>query len=263
MEVVLSRLIIGYNNLIDDSVLSGGLWRDGYALDNIKNRFLSYTARSATSTYGSTQFYINLGSSKPLKVVAVLTTKLSAVGQYRIRFGDTPSFDPTIHDTGILPLSMQSSPLLIYVIPNEITAQYIYVEIDGAPISDDFIEIKRVFVGQAMSVKQGISRGAELGFISKTMVQESIGGVEYFDKKPLRRQYQFAIEHLTDDEAYNRVMELERLSDISEEVLLIPDSNDVLFGQKRNFLGRLSQLSPLKNPYLGMHQKGFDVIAIV
>lgn len=259
----MSNLLIGYGNKIDTATLSGGAWRTGYELNNIKDRILKHVARSSNLTYTNTLFDIDLGVAQEFRIVALVATNLSFSGSYRIRLSDVAgSFSTPIYDSGTLPLTYQY-PNLIHVLPDGIGSRYLRIELFDFFNPAGYVQIARAFVGMSMSVKNGISRGSELGYISSTTVQESLGGVEYFDEKPLKRKYAFSIDYLTDDEAYSKALELDRVSDISKEVVIIPDSSDVLYQQKRNFIGRLSQLSPLKNPYLGMHQKAYEVLEIV
>ena len=259
----MSNLLLGYGNKIDQATLSAGAWRTGYERNNIKDRILQHIARSTNLTYSNTYFDIDLGVAQEFRIVALIATNLSFSGSYRIRLSDVAgSFAAPVYDSSTLPLTYQY-PNLIHVLPNGIGSRYLRIELFDSFNPFGYVQIARAFVGMAMSVSAGMARGAELTYVSATTVQESLGGVEYFDEKPLKRRHAFSIDYLTNDEAYNKVLELDRVSDISKEVIVIPDSSDVLFGQKRNFLGRLAQLSPLKNPYLGMHQKAFEVIEIV
>jgi hypothetical protein len=260
----MSGLLIGYNNLIDNAALSGGSWKTTNPIDNVKSRVLSKSARSFNLSYSSTQFDIDLGVSQEFRLISLYRNNLNFSGTYRIRLSDIAgSFTVPVYDSGTLPVLTYATPNLIHVLPDGIGSRYIRVELFNTFNPAAYVEISRVFVGPAFSFNQGISRDADIGYVSSTTVQSSLSGVEYFDKKTLRRRYEFSINQLSNDEAYNKIMEIQRLSDISEEIVIIPDLSEVLYQQKRNFLGRLNQLSPIKNPYFGLHQTGFEIIEIV
>ena len=112
-------------------------------------------------------------------------------------------------------------------------------------------------MGKALKPNVNATRdGFSNGFISRTRVDESVGGIEYFKNLPIRKNVQISFDFLTDAEA-NAVMSILQ-NDISSEVLLINNPN-----LQMNFLGRLNQLSPVKYPYANLNQAAFDVVEIV
>jgi hypothetical protein len=256
----MSNLILGYNNLIDAAALSGGSWNAALPLANLKSRYLAKVARS-TTLYAVVD--IDLGSAKAVQAFGAIRTNISASGaSYRLRGSTVSNFASSVYDSGALSANAQT-PDLIVGLPSPVTARYWRFEVSDPTNAAGYIQIGRLFIGPALAPVDNYSKGAELGYQSRTGVQQSLGGVDHFDRRPGRRLFQFSLDWLTQAEAFNQALELQRLCDIHGEVLLIRDPADTTYNQQRHFLGRLQQLTPIKAPYLTLHQAGFEVLEIV
>jgi hypothetical protein len=259
----MSNLILGYNNLIDAATLSGGSWNGALPLANLKSRYLSKVARSANDDAASTLVNIDLGSAKAVQAFGAIKTNLSASGAtYRLRGSTVSDFLTSVYDSGTVSANAHT-PDLILGLPSPVTARYWRLELSDTANADGFIQIGRLFIGPALAPADNYSKGAELGYVSRTGVQQSLGGVDHFDIRAGRRLFTFALDWLTEAEAHNQALELQRLCDIHGEVLLIRDPADTTYNQQRHFLGRLQQLSPIKNPYLTNHQAGFEILEMI
>jgi hypothetical protein len=259
----MSNIQLGYSNYIDSATLSGGSWNASYPLANLKNRLLSKVARSTNDAAASSLINIDLGSAKPVQAFGAIKNNISASGAtYRLRISNDNTFATSLYDSGTVSANAQT-PDLILGLASPITGRYLRFEITDTLNALNYVQIGRLFVGPSLAPADNYSKGAEIGYVSSTGVQQSLGGVDYFDKKPLRRLFSFQLDWLTNAEAHAQALELQRLSDISEEVLLIIDPADTTYNQKRHYLGRLQQISRLKNPYLTLYQAGFDVLEIV
>jgi len=259
----MSNLILGYNNLIDNATLSGGSWNGALPLSYVKNRYLSKVARSTNALAASTLIDIDLGSATAVQAFGAIRTNISASGAtYRLRGSNVSNFASGVYDSGTVSANAQT-PDLIVGLPASVTARYWRLEITDTANAAGYVQIGRLFIGPALAPADNYSKGAELGYQSRTGVQQSLGGVDHFDIRAGRRLFAFALDWLTEAEAHDQALELQRLCDIHGEVLLIRDPADTTYNQQRHFLGRLQQLSPLKNPYLTIHQAGFEVLEIV
>lgn len=259
----MSNIIIGYNNLISAATLSGGAWSTSYPQNNIKTRFLNQAARSTNVLAASTLINIDLVSAKPVLAFAAIKTNISASGAtYRLRGSNDNTFATSLYDSGTLSMATQT-PHLIVGLPSVITARYWRLEIIDTSNPAGYLQIGHIFIGDGFQPSSNYSRGAEIGYESRTEITESLGGVEYFNSKASRRVFNLRLDWLTDSEAYADAMDLQAIAGIENEVLLIADRADATYNQQRNFLGRLRQLSPLQNPYLTVNQASFNIIEIV
>lgn len=259
----MATILLGYNNYIDGAVLSGGSWSVPLPLANLQNRVLSKKARSNDAAANSTIINMDLGSAKPVRAFGAIAGNLSASGaSFRLRGGNDVSFSTHLYDSGTLSANPHT-PHLIMGLDSIVTARYWRLELIDTGNASGHVQLGRLFIGPALAPVDNYNKGAEIGYQTRSRVVESVGGAEYFDKKPLRRSFRFGLDWLSDAEAFHQALELQRLSDITEEVLLITNRADIPYGQKRHFLGRLSQLNPLTNPYLTIYQTAFEVLEIV
>jgi hypothetical protein len=259
----MSNLILGYNNLIDAATLSGGSWNGALPLSNLKTRYLSQVARSTNDDAASTLINIDLGSAKSVQAFGAIRMNISASGAtYRLRGSTVSNFATSVYDSGVVSANAQT-PDLIIGLPSAVVARYWRFEIVDTANAAGYVQIGRLFIGPALAPTDNYSKGAELGYQSRSSVAQSVGGVDHFDKRPGRRLFSFALGWLTEAEAFSHVLELQRICDIHGEVLLIRDPADTTYNQQRHFLGRLQQLSTVKNPYLTNYQAGFEVLEIV
>jgi len=258
----MKNLILGYNNLIDTATLSGGSWSAALPLANLKSRILSKVARSSDAAAASTRIDIDLGSAKSVQAFGAIRTNLSASGAtYRLRGSNDNTFAASLYDSGTASAAAQT-PDLILGLDAAVTARYWRLEIVDTANASGYIQIGRLFIGTALAPADNYSKGAEIGYQSSTAVAKSVGGVKYFDRRPGERLFSFQLDWLTDAEALGQALELQRISGIHGEVLLVVDPADTIFNQKRHFLGTLQQLPPLKNPYLTNYQAAFNVVEV-
>ena len=239
----MANIMLGYSNQIEYSTLSGGSWNASFPITNIKNKLLS---KPAITTGNSVTFTFTATS---IRAIGIIKTNLPIGATYSLLNGDE-------YDSGTLTTIVDNQDL-IFGLSATASGTFTVTITSNAPIS-----IGRMFIGATIEPSVNHTVGAGLGYVSQSTVETSVGGVEYFKSMPIRRNFSFTLDWLTDAEAY-QTLEIIRVSDIINEVLIIPDYTDTIYGYKRNFMGRLASLSSLKNPYVNTHQAGFEILEIV
>ena len=146
------------------------------------------------------------------------------------------------------------SPLIDWV-----NARYWRVEVDDQRNPAGYIEMGRMFLGPGFQPAVNMSYGAALAVEPNTPIDTAMGGREFFDRRPGCRVSRFSVDWMTIDEGLRRAYELERQMGNDLEVFLILDPDDLKHAHRRNFLGRLRQLSALEFPYYNTTRKGFEV----
>ncbi len=258
----MSRILIGYANSIDSAILSGGVWHASYPLANIKNRLLSKVARTSNALAASTQLTLDLQVAQYIHCFAAISTNLSIGATYRLVGSNSAGFSTLLYDSGTLSAVYQT-PDLMHALPDYVLARYWRLYITDTANAAGYVQMGRVFIGAGLRPEVNYARGAEFGLMTDSEVVQSIGGIEYFDEKPMRRRFAFTLPHLDDQEALVQAYQIQAYSNITREVLLIRDNNDTFYRQRRSFLGRLAQLSPIQNPYYGVHQTAFEILEII
>jgi hypothetical protein len=108
-----------------------------------------------------------------------------------------------------------------------------------------YIDIGRLIVGKRLITEFNMAFGASLQYIDESIVEPSIGGELFADRRAKKRVLQFDHDMLSKSEALAGALDLQRVGGITEEILVIVDSDDEAYGFRQNFLGRLRETSPV------------------
>lgn len=282
----MANLILGAPNRIDGATLSGGSWAATLPLNNLKVRTIGKKARSANALAASTQFDVDLGASKNIRLFGAIAHNFSMAATYRLRGSTVANFATTVYDSGagipVWPVVFPSGTIdwendnwwsgqytaedvygvnwnLIVVLPANTLARYWRLEIVDTANAAGYVEIGRVFIGPAWQPTYNCSYGAALEWETPTTAQAALSGAEYFARRTPFRSQQFTLDWLTVDEALSQAYELQKRVGIDGEVLFIFDPADTVHAIRRQFLGRLRKLSPIEYPYFNTHQIAFEV----
>ena len=134
----------------------------------------------------------------------------------------------------------------IHLLSTAQTLRYWRVEIGDTVNPDAYVQIGRLFMAATWVPSVNYAYGAGLGFEDPTPVDTALSGAEYFDVRSRFRVFNFELEYLLATEAYNSVLDLQRLAGASGEVLVVPNRDDTTTQPSRAFLGRLRQMSQVR-----------------
>lgn len=141
-----------------------------------------------------------------------------------------------------------------------ITARYWRVEIYDTGNPAGYVQIGRLFMARGWTPSINYTYGASLGYQDPTPVETSLSGAEYFDIRSKFRVMQFELDYISDTEAYNYALDLQRVAGISGEVLVMPDGGEDVGQQPlRSFVGRLRQIGPVTQPQPSAFSVKFEV----
>lgn len=232
--------VIGYGNLIDTATL-GGTFTD---LANLQTRYLAQKANAGAGAY----LDIDLGSAQSIGVVAVIA-HTQASGTIRVQ-GGTSVGSGSAYDSTALTIYSGSDYAITFA---PASARYWRITCSTAST------IGRIFIGPRFTpAGTNIDWGGALELETKTQVQESFSGMEFFDERIKRRIWRGAFSWLTPAEA-STWLALQRAMDISREVYWIEEATDTTYRGDRWFLGRFRQLSAIEYPYLNIHKVGIEI----
>jgi hypothetical protein len=281
----MSNAILAYGNLIDAAAIYGGSWLPALPLANLQDRRLGKLARSTNATTGSTQFDLNLGATKLVRVVALVNHNLSVVAQYRVLCATDAAFVsvvadsgwldvwPVVYPFGSLPWGSSSwwggrtSDDIIaelrapaaYTLAAATNAQYVRIEIADATNAAGYVQLGRVFVGDGWQPVRNMVYGASLAWENRSEVQEALSGAEYFNRRSTPRVARISFEGMSEDEAMAAALEMQRIAGVTQEVFFLWDPADTTHSLRRQFLGRLRTLSPIENPGPDRWRAPFEV----
>ncbi|WP_427551160.1 hypothetical protein ACQE3D_18490 [Methylomonas sp. MS20] len=259
----MANLMLGYGNLIGGAALTGGAWSTSFPAANVKNRRLAKVARTVDAATGSTTLTIDFGVNRSIQCIGAIATNLSASGTVRVRAAHNGDgyFSAPDYDSGILSGGVYS-PDLILGLSSPVNARYWAIDFADTTNPAGYIQIGRIFIGPALAPAENMSYGNNIGYRSRSEVVQTQGGAMIGLRRSGQRQFQLKLDWLNEAEAM-AALELQRVVDITDEVLLIRDRADTTYNQQRHFLGQLSELSPIENPYVQVNQVGFNVIEVI
>lgn len=145
------------------------------------------------------------------------------------------------------------------VLPDSVLARFWRIELLDPTNPAGFVELGRVFIGPAWQPSANMSRGASLAWETRTSVQETDGGAEFFNVKTPVRVARFSLDWMTESEGMGRAFDLLRSAGINREVLWIHDPTDTEHALRRQFLGRFRQLNPIEFPYATVNRSAFEI----
>lgn len=254
-------------------------------LTNLQDRLLSRLARSTNLDTASTQFLLSLTSTRTISVLALCRHNLSGAATWRIRAYSDAGLTDLLYDSGTVNVwealygqdqlewhndNFWSGQILdedleghywnaIHVLPAPVSARYWKLELSDPTNYDGYVQAGRLFLSEAWVPAYNMSYGANIGYTSRTEVEEAWDGSEYFDIKAPYRVVQFSLEYLQHEEAMTRALDIQRVANIHNEVLFVWDPEDVQQLIRRSFLGRLRELSPIEQPYHNAYQTSFVI----
>lgn len=252
--------VLGYSNQIDTATLSGGSWNASYPLTNLQNRYLSQKARTANALSASSVINLDLASAQSIGVVALISHNFSAAATVRIQGSSAADQSVALYDSTAETIYSGTDYAKSFT---AVSARYWRISISDTGNSSGYVQLGRVFIGWRFSPTNNIDWNPTLAVESKTAILESLGGPEYFDERPNRRLFTGQWSWLSDPEAYNVLLAIQRSHDVSREIYLIQDDTDINYRGTTNFLARFRQLSPVEWPYLGQHTCGVELGELV
>ena len=283
----MSNTLIAFNNRIDGATLSGGSWSGSLPLTNLQSRQLAKVARSTGVTLANTLINSDIGTDKLVRVIGLVNHNFSLTAKFRIRAGSDNTFATgVVLDTGWLDiwprvyastsLDWQAlnwwggrysdeeragvTPERFYVNSASVNARYWRIEFDDTANTDTYVQIGRLFLGAGWQTKVNPQYGgASLGLESPTEIQTALSGAEYFDKRTSFRVARFSTEWMSESEGFDNAFEIQRQMGLDGEVVYIHDPDDTSQALRRQFLGRLRQLSPIEYPYMSLTKTAWEI----
>jgi len=286
----MANVFLAWQNRIDSATLAGGSWSASLPLTNLQSPVIQKVARTASATTTATQFQIDLGTARAVGVVSLLAHTISQSGQVRVTGYDAAGYVTAIYDSGWLdvfpadsvPLArrnweddnfwsgqLQASDLIglqspfVHILTNEQFLRWWKVEISDAANAAGYVDIGRCIVARGWRPGVNYSYGAEIQYFDPSPSVTTLSGTMYFDQRPKGRQFRFGIDAMSSSEAYGYALEMQRLAGMTDEVLLVPDSDDAGNIPLRAFAGRLTALNGIGVPDPSRFSGSFELKEII
>ncbi len=261
-----------YNDpqLLSAPVYSAGSWDANNPLTNLSDRRLQRVARSTNATTGSTQFQVDLGMARAIRVIAIPYHTISTAGTIRIRANTSASFGSAPYDSGTLNVwpggftieTVQGMNLGFTLVPAAAqTYRYWLIEIVDTGNAAGHVDLGRLILAAGYQPSFNMAYGAKVGIRTNTTRQETPGGQAMFNKQPQRRTFAFSLDDIDVDEALANGFDMQRIAGLDGQIHFVFDpSDDAAHMARRSFLCTLNTLSPTEYPYFGGVNQAWDLV---
>jgi len=280
----MGNCLLAYRNRRAEAVLSGGSWQPSLPLSNLQTEALSRAAVCTSVDPADTQFRGVLPQSRLIRVFGLIAHNLGTFDRYRLRlYADEVGAD-LLYDSGPVdawPMVYTFGQIdwqhdsfwsltitdedrvgfpwdLTVVLPEALYVRSWHVEIfkgDGTPP-----EIGMLWLSDGWQPEYNASYGRNWGYVDPSEVDSApLSGALYADELPKYRVEKFTLDRLSDAEAHERVLDIQRLVGRTQDVYYIHDPDDMLNKQRRWFLGRLESLDAITETLLAVNGTTYNV----
>ena len=281
--------------------IGGGDWMPENPLSNLLDPRLSVPAVSTDVTSEGTQFWVDLGQSRRIKVFAMPWirgwTRAGLLSGYplltvRARIYSSQStastliYDssfvdqhPVIFDRSTLPSTHPSfltgritpedaaafawkQPWWHWIGSGEILGRHILFEIEASRSSLERIEIPYLIIAPGYQPTLNMQYGASLGVEDLSIISEAQSGAEFADVRPKRRVARFTLNE-GEDEGLTQAFDMMLRLGTTTPLFFGWAINDTVHKQRRAFLGRLRRLSQLEFTTFGRTKAAFEISEVL
>lgn len=257
-------MALGYFNRCGlAATVTGGDWLAALPAQNVTTPERAAVARSTTAASADTKLNIDLGAAYPVRVVAFDAHNLSSAGQWLVKLGTTSGASDVYNGSLVNWLqatgtevaitehgaSLGGDLAAIIVLAQAYTARHLTIEIVDTGNADGHIDIGHVFAGPALvpAVNPEHGQWADT-HVDPSTNSRSRSGALWSDPVRRRKAVQLSLGALSAAEA-DTVHELQRVLGTVGRVLFVPDIADAAKTQRYGFIGVMTELTALENPY--------------
>lgn len=207
------------------AALSGGSWQATAPITRLSDALLANVARSTNALAASSQFQVDLGSAYDIRVVSLCRHNISAAGTVRVTGYSDSGYSSLVADSGAItawPDGFTAQNVAdypknwTYCFTDAISARYWKVEIIDTANAAGYIELGRCWLGDAFVPEVGVSYGMDNGYESRDIVEESLDGIPWGDKRTPRRALNASFSTLTPAERRNAIIMQKKLTETDE-----------------------------------------------
>lgn len=285
----MANALMAYKNRSDAAVLTGGSWLDAAPLTNMQVRDLSLKAQSIDTNPANSTFDINMGSDTYNQAFALIDTNLSTTATVRLIVANDPLFAVPSYDTGTRNMydAIYDSTVLeweddnwwsgqpseddlsgykrnfIHIPPTLVYGQYARWIITDADSPDHGVRIGRLFTGPIWQFAINPDYGASIAYESNSLVDTSLGGVDFIYNLPASRVLRFTNSFMQSVEAYQKALEITRKQDVGGEILFVLDNDDTANRFRTSFWARMRALNPLTAYAYALFEEAFELKELI
>lgn len=257
----MSNCIFGFPIYSDVGVsftpaLSGGDWESDLPLTNVQDRRTAKVARSADATEAATTFDVDLGTTRSVRVIAILLPNITTSATIRARASTVSDFASTVYDSGVVAAwpsgidAEESEGMNVWttlVLSSAQNARYVRINIADTGNADGYVDVARLIVAGGWQPSVNFDQGFRLGVTSASESKETDGAAMVHDERPRRRTVAGVHSFLAESEAMANGFDMQRIVGTTRQVYFVYDPDDTTHMHRRAFPGVFRELSPMEH----------------
>lgn len=270
------RTALALPNRAYEATITGGSWLTAMPAADAGVKEMARRARSADALTTSTVLLLDLGVARALRFFALYRHNLSSAATWAVSIGTTSggtdvyagsaltAWPMEATQATLAPLGMEQdswrtaedwvSPI---VLPAYYTGRYVKIQITDTGNAAGYVQT-RVWASGGLIPARAPALGLEHSRTPLSGHMRADGGAKNFTRRRAPRTARLVIEQVVDADAVV-MREIERICDTTDDLLYLPDIDDLALSQRDGFVGNLSRLSGLQYPYTTDHRKGFEI----
>ena len=267
-------MLFCFPNIASGATLSGSEhWTN---LNYLKSPRLIERARWSGTEDPDAVFDIDLGTGyylTPVACVAIVGHNLSISATIGVIGSASPDFSNPLVDREVPARTLSTAaeaakyPGLAFIADPAglATCRYWRVTLsdpDGYA-ETGFIELANLWIGSAWSQVNAPSYAWSLAYEDPSIIETSIGGEDFFDRRPKYRALRFGLDYMLTDEWAAHGLAMIRDLGITEPLLFVMSHTDPNLGERVSFMGRLRSLNPIENPDPLRYACAFEVKELI
>ena len=279
-------------NWVEVGALSGGNWNNQFPLSHLQDPVIQKVGRTVDAGLSSTQFSLTVTKSRPIGVVALINHNLTQTADWKVTmYFDEAQVDeawtsgwvqvwPSVYSTSELEweydnfwfgtfdddeVASFTHLATQFVTDNSQVVRSVKVEINNTTNPDGFVKIGRVFISDVWQPRYSAQYGIEYGFDIGTTFETADNPqmTEYADVKVPKRNVNFVLGSLNEEEGFRRALAIQRSQGLHGEILYTENTIPTVEGFQKTFIGRMVQPSALTHPYYMTFQNSISLKEIL
>ena len=216
-----------------------------------------------TQSAGGVYVMADLGSTQPVRVLALGGGAVSGAANWRLRLSSSAVHTGDLHDTGWVAMD----PALIagkraqaaLLLPAGIAARYARIDLDDpGRVGEGYLDIGHLWLADLWQPARNFSYGLESVLLDDSRVTTSIGGQDYVDVREKIRGERFVLRFLGEAEMTEAIAALDAAAGTSGNVLFMPDP-DSANRNRQMLIGRLTEIGPVALTSHGIWSRDFEI----
>jgi len=216
-----------------------------------------------TQSAGGVYVTADLGSTRPIRVLALGDGVVSAAASWRLRLSSSAAHSGDLHDSGWVTMD----PALVagkraqgaLLLPAGIAARYARIDLDDpGRAGEGYLDIGHLWLADLWQPARNFSYGLESVLFDESRVTTSIGGQDYVDVREKIRTLRFVLRFLSESDVTEAASALDAAAGTSGNVLFMPDPNSAN-RNRQMLIGRLTEIGPVALTSHGIWSRAFEI----